>query len=469
MMGSIRNNEEVQDLIGKKVWVYYNLHEKTFSGLYQNKLVFHADYVKLSDVEFRVRPGGKSRVRDEKRKNVHAFVIGILEDICEYPCENLPQPSSDIVITYNPYKNDSFIYKSTEEPVYHLKVVEMINLKDKVFAVNESIVFGLKNYILMNESERVLEPNVIKLFKYLDVEKKTNKTRAALLSKIENLAPYLGISPQYAKFLLELYVLNYRKDGNYQDLTKDNYVDPRKMEGKWTSNTKANEYTIAQLPFRGSNLKAYWTTDLKNQEYYVVESYGWYPVYIYKDGKWYENVKRYSSSTSRQMSNANPVDWSEDLKTDVFLLTPDEMKKLQRGVTHDEIMKSKLERLKSLEPELQKRRKQTARLYRSWYDDGNVPNVNVKFKINSIDMGENELTVVVDIFDVVKREGNTQIPTPENYLKGEIPNLTKEKVENRIKIKLFPELREYIGRRTKYDEEGPDMDRIKFKFNHLKK
>jgi hypothetical protein len=121
--------------IGKKVMVYYNLHKHTFSVTYDNKVIMHADYVKLGDVEFRVRKGGKERVRSEKSKNVHAFVIGKLLDYCEYPCDNIPSPSSNKVVTYNPYKYDTFVFKNTEEPVYHAQEVDMINSKDKLFVV----------------------------------------------------------------------------------------------------------------------------------------------------------------------------------------------------------------------------------------------------------------------------------------------------------------------------------------------
>ena len=121
--------------IGKKVMVYYNLHKHTFSVTYDNKVIMHADYVKLGDVEFRVRKGGKERVRSEKSKNVHAFVIGKLLDYCEYPCDEIPTTSSDKVVTYNPYKYDTFVFKNTEEPVYHAQEVDMINSKDKLFVV----------------------------------------------------------------------------------------------------------------------------------------------------------------------------------------------------------------------------------------------------------------------------------------------------------------------------------------------
>ena len=123
--------------IGKKVMVYYNLHKHTFSVSYDSKVILHADYVKLGDVEFRVRPGGKDRVRKEKSKNVHAFVIGTLLEYCEYPCEDIPNPQSDMIVTYDPYKFDTFVYKNTEEPVYRAKEVDMINSKNKLFVVKK--------------------------------------------------------------------------------------------------------------------------------------------------------------------------------------------------------------------------------------------------------------------------------------------------------------------------------------------
>ena len=123
--------------MGKKVMVYYNLHKQTFSVRYDNKVILHADYVKLGDVEFRVRSGGNEKVRKEKSKNVHAFVIGTLLEYCEYPCDNIPNPTSDKIVTYDPYKHNSFVYNDSEEPVYNAKRVDMINSKNKIFIVKE--------------------------------------------------------------------------------------------------------------------------------------------------------------------------------------------------------------------------------------------------------------------------------------------------------------------------------------------
>jgi len=134
------NNSE-DDFKGKKVMVYYNLHKHTFSVTYDSLVIMHADYVKLKDVEFRVRQGGKEKVRGEKRKNVHAFVIGTLVDYCKYPCENMPEESNDNIVTYDPYKYDSFVYKSTKEPVYKAKEVDMINQKNKLFVISEIVKY----------------------------------------------------------------------------------------------------------------------------------------------------------------------------------------------------------------------------------------------------------------------------------------------------------------------------------------
>jgi tRNA-binding EMAP/Myf-like protein len=125
-----------ENIVGQKVMVYYNLHKHTFSVQKSGVVVLHADYVKLSNVEFRVRKGGLSKVRKEKVKNVHAFVIGVLEDFCEFPCSDIPQDSDGQVISYNPYTNDSFVIKSTQEPIFYGNEVNMINGRNKIYLLN---------------------------------------------------------------------------------------------------------------------------------------------------------------------------------------------------------------------------------------------------------------------------------------------------------------------------------------------
>ena len=330
----------------------------------------------------------------------------------------------------------------------------------------ENLISQIVRKVLLEQREPSM-PLIVKLFKVLDEEKKKKKKRAEILEVIENLAQYMNIPPDYALYLLELFLLNYRKDGDYSGLTKGNFIDPRKQQGKTTSNTKANLYTVAQMPFKGGNLIGQWSKDYNGKPYYEVVSYNWYPVYIFKDEKWYEVTGRYSSSTSKQMNNANPVEWSGELQEVVYLLSQEEMKMLKQGATHEEVMKHKLKKLKELEPELIKRKK-TAKAF-SWMGDAETANANIKFKIKSIEEEGDKAIVTVDILDVIRRGDNGEEPTPQNYLKGEMQGMTKEKAEEKAKVKIMDILRDYMATRFRHNGEDPPIQNIFFKFNHLKK
>ena len=67
----------------KKVRVYRNLHKKTYSVKQGSLVRCHADQVTLSDCQFIVSKAGQRRVRDERRKNVHAFIEGYVVDTRE--------------------------------------------------------------------------------------------------------------------------------------------------------------------------------------------------------------------------------------------------------------------------------------------------------------------------------------------------------------------------------------------------
>jgi hypothetical protein len=330
--------------------------------------------------------------------------------------------------------------------------------------MSNSISILVQKYL--NEGKEPSMTIIQKLFKILDVEKKKKKKRAEIIEVIENLAPYMNIPPEYALYLLELYLLNYNKYGDYSELTKGNFVDPRKQPGKTTPNTRAKLYTVAQMPFKGSNLIGQWSKDNNGKPFYEVVSYDWYPVYIFKDDKWYEIVDKYSSSTSRQMSNSNPVHWSNELEDVVYLLTKEEMNMLKRGMSHEQVMKHKVESLKKFEPELAKRKK-TAKSYR-WHGDAEAANANIKFKIKSVEDEGDKATVTVDILDVVHRGDRGEEPTSQNYLKGEMKGMNKELAEEKVKVKIMGLLKDYMATRFRHNGEDPPIQNIFFKFNHLK-
>jgi len=314
----------------------------------------------------------------------------------------------------------------------------------------------------MGESEKAFEPKIVLLFKQLNQEKKKHKSRKSLLEAITKLSKYLGIPKNQELFLLELYLLNFRQDGDYSSLTKENFVDPRYERGKRTTNQLSNMYTSAQLPFKGSNLEGYWDTDRKGVEQYIVNSYGYYPIYIYKEGKWYENTKRYSVSTGKQMRYSDPVEYDDDLNSNVFYLTPEEMYMIKSGYSHDQIMKKKLEKIKEKEPELKSKRLSSQKTY---YPS----NLSIKYKIDSVDVEGDTAIVNVDIYDVLKKVGNTTIATPENYLKGELENVTPEMVESTLENSLKFKFKDYVGPRTFWSDRLSPEHKIKFNFRHLKK
>ena len=316
---------------------------------------------------------------------------------------------------------------------------------------------------MMNEAVDInIEPNkvIVKLFKILNTQKSNYNNKRDLQTAIKDYLPYFGIDPDFAPYILELYLLNYREDGDYSSLTKDNFIDPRKMKGKRTPNYNAKVYTKAQLPFEGSNLRGYWRTTMDGK-IYIVESYGWYPVYIYKDGKWYETSDRYSSSTGKQMNASQPYRWNDTLETQVYLLSRQEMEMIERGVTHEKVMELKRKAFRDMAPSLVSQKVSTAKS--SSY--GVEPKISIKFKISSVEEIDDKNVVNVDIEDVLKMVNGKQVPTPENYLKGEIPNLTPEKVEKQIEVKLRNNFQEYLG--PKFSDK-PEEENIVFRFNHLK-
>jgi len=312
--------------------------------------------------------------------------------------------------------------------------------------------------------ETGLNRSIIKLFKILNTEKKNLKTRANILEFLTKAMKLIGLNPDLALYYLELYVLNYRKDGNYESISKNEIIDPKSQKGKTISNTKAWMYTMSQMPFKGSNLSSYWKNDSKGVPVYVVLSYGWYPIFVYKKGIWYQIVDSYSSSTGRQISNSNPNHWkayNKNVESDVYFMNKDELRKLINYADHDEIMKEKLERFKEKGKESSTQKlKNVSRYY---------PNIKIKFKIKSIEEEDGKAVVNIDVLDVLRKEGQKGVETSDNYTKGEIDGVTKESVENTIVSELGNKFREFVGKRMKFDSEGvAKIDNVEFKFNHLR-
>lgn len=124
----LRNAMSADQLQGRRVFVYKNLHENCWSvrDKESGHVVAHADRVELSQVQLKVGAAGRERVLREQSKNVHAGLEGNLQtlQLKGFPSQRYTHGGSPAdakkaeLVTYNPYKYSSFVIKADETPVF---------------------------------------------------------------------------------------------------------------------------------------------------------------------------------------------------------------------------------------------------------------------------------------------------------------------------------------------------------------
>ena len=134
-----------------------------------------------------------------------------------------------------------------------------------------------------------------------------------------------------ATMYYETYTANFRPNGDYENLTKDNFKDYRQFKQRKVTNNTAYEYATAKMPFKGSNVEGQWDVNNKNEWYYVITSYEWYPIFLFINNQWYRTLETYSNSTSKQMNHVNPVRYDSGLQEDVKVVTKYEMERIMDG------------------------------------------------------------------------------------------------------------------------------------------
>ena len=108
-----------------KIFLYRNLHRNCWSVRYDGMVVAHTPAAFVWGGEFSVSKAGNERVRKEKRKNVHAYVVCEIDDlwlpndatiIKDVGIETHPKrmvaavgESTPAKVRYLPYKNDHFV------------------------------------------------------------------------------------------------------------------------------------------------------------------------------------------------------------------------------------------------------------------------------------------------------------------------------------------------------------------------
>lgn len=130
-----------------KCYIYRNLHKNCWSVRHKGRVILHAPSVFVWDPEFKVSKNGNAKVREEQRKNVHAYVVADPEDvwvsegsnvkICRslkvVPeirkasiINNLGRPNNTRV-TYRPYEMESFEEVESGEPVFSSETAWLTN------------------------------------------------------------------------------------------------------------------------------------------------------------------------------------------------------------------------------------------------------------------------------------------------------------------------------------------------------
>ena len=97
----------------QRVMCYWNLHRKCFSlkSTKTGRVIAHRQQVTVFNATTKVSEAGRQRVLREKRKNVHAGIVGEVD---------LSGPDAIVIwpelvyssrrITYNPYKGPDFVH-----------------------------------------------------------------------------------------------------------------------------------------------------------------------------------------------------------------------------------------------------------------------------------------------------------------------------------------------------------------------
>lgn len=103
--------------------IYYNSKKKVFSLLYKGKVIGHTLCITLEGAQFTVNEYGRKKVLREKRKNVHAFIIGT-------PTDHAPQLTREV--HYNPYLHSQFMCGETPVKSAQFVRCEMVDGKPVV-------------------------------------------------------------------------------------------------------------------------------------------------------------------------------------------------------------------------------------------------------------------------------------------------------------------------------------------------
>lgn len=96
----------------EKVFIYFNLHKKVFSvrSMKSGIVIAHVTEIELDNAIFKVSEKGRQKVLSERRKNVHAGIVGFIGEKEVFKSQEKYKQA-----IYNPYLYESFVDKESKE------------------------------------------------------------------------------------------------------------------------------------------------------------------------------------------------------------------------------------------------------------------------------------------------------------------------------------------------------------------
>jgi hypothetical protein len=157
--------------------------------------------------------------------------------------------------------------------------------------------------ILKEETENIKDKFNRKVISYLARSGYDGSSKYQDILKVLN--SNFGVEGMDAFELYQLFKDNWKTVDMGGELNK---TDISKLKVR-SANNRGRELVKNKIPFKGSNTHAEYVGKV-----YVVYSYNWYPIFVFKDGQWFENENRYSVSTAKQMSQLRPYNQGEIIK-----------------------------------------------------------------------------------------------------------------------------------------------------------
>lgn len=111
-----------QQLVGRRVRVHLNLHRGDFSisdPKTGNVLASCTDAT-LSGVTFKVSESTRQRIIAKNRRRVHAWAVGILEEV-----DTTPAIEGAVKVSYNPFRGPEFM--TADGPIHEAGRIAFVN------------------------------------------------------------------------------------------------------------------------------------------------------------------------------------------------------------------------------------------------------------------------------------------------------------------------------------------------------